>query len=93
MVFIMNEIREINWRESENVVIGVNRSEGRTYVAGSNNPWYDLALVLEGLGVVMKTAAKFTNQTDEEMARYVHEYLEKVENDYSNIYKKWHTST
>ena len=82
-----DEQKGINWKNSETVVIGVNIYENRTYVAGSGNSWHDLALVLEGLGVVMQQAAKQQGWTMEEMAIYVHEYLEKVENDYDKTYR------
>ena len=58
----------------------------RTMVSRCEDEWFDIALVLEGLGVLIPMVAKATGKSKEDVVAYVKDYIDKVANDYGETH-------
>ena len=67
--------------------------EQTSIVGGTGDSWFDLAILLEAVGVMMGIERKkYTNpkgiKTANELCDYVKSYIDKVGNDYEEVLEK-----
>jgi len=67
--------------------------EQTSIIGGTGDNWFDLAILLEAVGVMMGIERqKYTNpkgiKTANELCNYVKTYIDKVGYDYEDVYEK-----
>ncbi len=60
------------------IVIQVDIHNNKTVVSQATDPWMDMALVMEGLAVVIGQAAKYKEMPIREVIAYAKGYLENA---------------
>lgn len=66
------------------IKIDVDVDTNETLVTGGVSPWMDLAILGEAIGTLLDAGAKEKGMTKRQALDSMHEYLEKVGNDYKN---------